>query len=151
MKARRPLCVFFTIAGASAFAAACSQGTGSPSQTSSALDICVLDGAICVDVPDVNVPPLPFDGGLPFDGNFPFPDGGFSFPDANLPPFPDGGFPQLPDGGFAFDAGAGQCDPFDPKYSEEYAQQVQSGQTASCGSGCPATQCCFFHLACVAQ
>jgi len=152
MNARRPLGIVFAIAASSALAAACSQETGSTRQSSSALDFCVLDGAVCVDLPDVNVPPLPFDGGLPFDANLPpLPDGGFSFPDVNLPPLPDAGFPQLPDGALSFDAGAGECNPFDFKYSDEYAQQVASGQTTPCGSSCPASECCFFHLSCVPQ
>jgi hypothetical protein len=154
MNARRSLSVFFAIAASSAFAAACSGGTGSTGQTSSAaLDFCVLDGAVCVDLPDVNIPPLPFDGGLPsFDANLPpLPDGGFSLPDVNVPPFPEAGFPQLPDGGFSFDAGAGECNPVDPKYSDEYAKEVVSGQVTPCGSGCPASQCCFFYLSCVPQ
>jgi hypothetical protein len=147
MKAHRPLCIFLAVAGASALAAACSQGAGGPeSQASSPLDICVLDGAVCVDLPDVNIPPLPFDGGFPFDVNIP------PFPDVALPPLPDAGFPSLPlpDGSFAFDAGAGNCDPLDPKYANEYAQQLQSGQTTPCGS-CSATECCFVQLACVPQ
>ncbi|HTQ48605.1 MAG TPA: hypothetical protein VMI75_37870 [Polyangiaceae bacterium] len=107
----------------------------------------MLDGAVCVDLPDVNAPPLPFDGGFPFaDVNLPpLPDGGFQFPDVNIPPLPDAGFP-------AFDAGAGECNPFDPKYADEFAQQLASGQQATqCGSGCAANECCFFHLACVPQ
>ena len=146
MKARRRLCIFLAIAASSALAAACSQGPGSTGQTSSAaLDICVLDGAVCVDVPDVNIPPLPFDGGFPFDANLPpLPDGGFAFPDVNLPPLPDAGFPQ-------FDAGAGECNPLDPKYADEFAQQAASGQTTACGSGCATNECCFFHFSCVPQ
>lgn len=148
MKARRSLCIFFGIAASAALAAACSEGPDSTSRTSSAaLDFCVLDGAVCVDLPDVNAPPLPFDGGFPFaDVNLPpLPDGGFQFPDVNIPPLPDAGFP-------AFDAGAGQCNPFDPKYADEFAQQLASGQQATqCGSGCAANECCFFHLACVPQ
>jgi hypothetical protein len=112
----------------------------------------VLDGAVCVDLPDVNTPPLPFDGGFPIDVNLPpLPDGSFAFPDVSVPSFPDAGFPQLPDAALSFDAGAGECNPFDPKYADEYVQQVASGQTTPCGSGCPATQCCFFHTSCVAQ
>jgi hypothetical protein len=162
MKATRSLGVVLTAALGSTLAIACSQETGdSEGKSAAELHLCVLDGAVCVDLPDVVVPPLPFDGGLPFtDAGFP------QLPDVGTPPLPpwlDAGFPGF-DGGFAwpdsafpfpgngygFDAGAGSCDLSNPKYSQEYVQEVQSGTATPCGA-CSATECCFATLACVAQ
>jgi hypothetical protein len=138
MKAIRALGFLVVGTGACALAVACSQGPSDRSpegRSSNPLSICVLDGAVCVDVPDANVPPLP---PLPFDAGLPL--------DVNLPPLPDGAVPPFP----SFDAGAGNCDPLDIKYADELTQQLQSsGQPPTgCGS-CAPTDCCYLQLACV--
>jgi hypothetical protein len=146
MKANRALGFLVVGTGACALAVACSQGPSDPSpegRTTNPLNICLLDGAVCVDVPDANIPPLPplpFDAGLALDVNLP------PLPDVNLPPLPDGALPPLP----TFDAGAGNCDPLDLKYADEFEQQLQSSGTPPTGCGsCAPTDCCYLQLACV--
>ena len=130
--AERGITTFVAIS-ASVLGIACSSGAQPTdgARTSDPLSVCVLDGAICVNVPDADLPPLPFDGGLPVLGDAAAP----AWPDVVVPP--------------SVDAGAGDC-PLDPKYVTEYAQQVQGNSASPCGS-CSASQCCFLGLSCVAR
>jgi hypothetical protein len=131
----------------SSLALGCASGQDQPSEGTAAqpFQLCVLDGAFCIDadIPDIALPPW-LDAGIPQlpDVGIPsLPDVGIPLPDVSIPSFPDGG-------GFGFDAGAGNCDPTNPTYATEYVAAIQSGNVAPCGA-CAANECCFVQLACV--